>query len=141
GDDMGVSFHKGGDGRRCGAGAGPQRDAAGVAMKARALPLLLAASAACSSPAVTSYRGTLAIDIRDQLAVTVAPRGDGAADVALTFQGAGLGLFDAAAPLVAAGRVEPFPEAGLVLYTGRFRAAPAPGGPCGAQPVSLALSL
>jgi hypothetical protein len=44
-------------------------------------------------------------------------------------------------PLAARGRRERFPETGTELFTATFTAAPSPSGACGADPVTLALSL
>ena len=89
---------------------------------------------------VRAYRGSLAVDIR------------GSAQVGLDL-GAGLdvtlaladvdtkGAFDAAAPLAAHGRRDRFPETGSELFSAVFPVAASPGGPCGDQPVTLALSL
>lgn len=87
-----------------------------------------------------TMQATLAVEIRDTADVTIVPRGSDATAVTLAFS-AGYGLFDPAAPLSAPGRIEAFPEAGMTLYTARFSAPAVASGPCGAQPVSLALAL
>jgi hypothetical protein len=95
------------------------------------------------TPLEGPLRGQLAVDIRDQADVEI--RGEGPAlDVDVTVKlSKGFGLVKDGAALMAPGRVEAFPEAGMTLYTARFEAPAIEGGsgPCGAQPVSLALSL
>jgi hypothetical protein len=54
---------------------------------------------------------------------------------------AGYGLFAPATAIAGEGRLERFPEAGAIFYTAKLSAPPSPGGPCGDEPVSLALSL
>lgn len=89
----------------------------------------------------TRLVGTLSLEIRHtaDLQIAVAPDGVGA-DVSLTLS-EGFGVAPAASALRSAGRVEPVPEAGATLYTARLSAPAQPDGPCGAEPVSLALSL
>ena len=53
----------------------------------------------------------------------------------------GFGVAPQDAELLGKGRVESFPEADLVLYTAKLSLEPTAGGPCGSEPVSLALSL
>jgi len=53
----------------------------------------------------------------------------------------GFGVAPAESALSGSGRIESITEAGATLYTARLSAPAQPAGPCGAQPVSLALSL
>jgi hypothetical protein len=90
-------------------------------------------------PDVSVMRGTLEMEIRDEATVRVEGKGDAArATVVLTN---GYGLAPSDTPLVGAGRIESFPEAEASLITARFAAMGDATGPCGAAPVSLALSL
>jgi len=84
-------------------------------------------------------RGELACDIRETAKVVVTLSGPDA-EVAVTLT-KGYGVAPVGSTLVAEGHVEAFPEAGMELFTTRFDAPADAGGPCGAQPVSLALSL
>lgn len=84
-------------------------------------------------------RGELSVDIREVASVTLRDEGGAVqASIKLT---KGYGVLPAGAELSGAGFVEAFPEAGVSLYTARFDAPADPSGPCGAEPVSLALSL
>ena len=87
------------------------------------------------------YAGTLDVDVTHAADVVVDARAAGAASVKVTFKDSGFGLADPGATLSAEGRIENFPEAGLSLVTARFALPARADGPCGAQPVSLALSL
>jgi len=106
-------------------------------------PLVAFACADSSSvsPVRPTYQGTLAVDIRGSALATLSPSDQGI-DVTLAGWQDGYGLFDAGKPLTAKGRIETFAESpGWEMYTAKFAAIPASGGACGAQPVSLALSL
>lgn len=85
--------------------------------------------------------GTLEIEIRDSATIEIA-RGRSSAEstVRLTLS-EGYGLAPEDSRLEAPGRIEAFPEAHATLYTARFSAPAQTDGPCGEQPVSLALSL
>ena len=116
----------------------------------RLTPILLASMlAACSGngnnsmmPPPAPYQGTLDVDIRNKVDVTLQPGADGTSfTVSLSFKDGSFLLFDQAQPLKATGRIEPFPEASIVLYTAHFSSAAIPAGPCGMQPISLALAL
>ena len=116
----------------------------------RACPLLFAilslgacADSTASNPARSTYAGTLSVDIRGAIALSMAQANDVDLDVSISAKdGNGYGLFDPTKPLTTKGRLEPFPEApGWQMYTARFDVAPVGGGPCGAEPVSLAMSL
>jgi hypothetical protein len=91
----------------------------------------------------TRYRGTLDADIRGTAITSIIVHPGGAADISIQLDTATMPeLVDASAPLVfTAGKVEPFLENGSVLYTGKLSRPAVAGGPCGSQPVSLALSL
>jgi hypothetical protein len=93
-------------------------------------------------PAVTKpavLRGELAIDIRETARLVITSDGaDAQVEVTLT---KGYGVAPVGAALVGNGHAEAFPEAGMGLLTARFDAPADLTGPCGAQPVSLALSL
>ncbi len=105
---------------------------------------LAAATAGCwaddplpKAPEVKTLAGTLAVDIRDTMAVELVITG-GAIDASLTLSKS-FGV--AGGALRGSGTVEPFPEAGTTLYTAKIDAPADPTGPCKAAPISLALSL
>jgi hypothetical protein len=82
--------------------------------------------------------GDLSVDIRETAHLKLTTQGtDLKATVTLT---KGFGVAPVS-EIDGAGSVEAFPEAEMTLYTARFDAPADPSGPCGAQPVSLALSL
>ncbi len=90
----------------------------------------------------TTLQGTLAMDIRGEANVAlVAAAGSSDLTVTLSLKGDTLGLFDPETTWNAAGKVEIFPEADLTLYTAELAAPAWQGGGCGAEPVSVALSL
>jgi len=110
----------------------------------RALIAGLALACGCTDDPVPNLtknplRGELAVDIRDTAEVEI--RGEGPLLEAMVKLSKGHGLAPEGAALTGKGREEAFPEASMTLYTARFDAPPAAGGPCGSAPVSLALSL
>ena len=93
-------------------------------------------------PMETSYGGTLAVDIHGSADVTVVADGLGGASFTIALTGVDTsGLWDAAVPLAAEGRVDAFPEAKTVLYAAKISLPASPGGPCDDEPISLALAL
>jgi hypothetical protein len=93
-------------------------------------------------PAATKplvLHGALAIDIRETASLAITLTG-GDAEVAVTLT-KGYGVAPIGEPLQGQGHVEAFPEASMGLLTARFDAPADASGPCGAAPVSLALSL
>jgi hypothetical protein len=110
-----------------------------------ALPVIAFACAdsTSSNPARVHYAGTLDVDIRGSVDVVLAQSGDQAIDVTLSGWKDGYGLFDPGAPLTATGRIDRFPESpGWEVYSARFATRePVLTGPCGAQSVSLVVSL
>jgi hypothetical protein len=81
---------------------------------------------------------TLDLEIRDRAEVVLETTGERLrAKLTLT---SGFGVAPAGELVSGDGFVEAFPEADATLYTARFSLPPA-AGPCGAEPVSLALSL
>lgn len=88
-------------------------------------------------PVKKTIQGDLAVEIRDTAHVELSLVG-GAIEASITLSN-GYGF--ASGALSGAGRVEPFGEAGSVLYTARFEAPAIFEGPCGGEDVSLALSL
>lgn len=82
---------------------------------------------------------TLDLDIRDQADVELALRGEGlTARITLT---KGFDVAPAGTELRGDGHVERFPEAEVTLYTATFAVDAQGGGPCGDQPLTLALAL
>lgn len=86
--------------------------------------------------------GTLAVDIRQSVTVTLTPSASSATtfDGDLAFGEGDFQLFDAGTHLHGTVTAEAFPEAALTMYVATF-AAPAHAGPCGSQPITLQLSL
>lgn len=110
-------------------------------LAAVALSVLPACGDGEESAKVTARRsvGSLDLDIRDVASVELSALDDAlSAKVRLS---KGFGVAPQDAELVGKGRVESFPEADLVLYTAKLSVEPTAGGPCGSEPVSLALSL
>ncbi|MFT3770566.1 MAG: hypothetical protein QM820_34500 [Minicystis sp.] len=90
-------------------------------------------------PEKTVITGDLDVDIREKAHVELTTVGtDVTVSVSLT---KGYGIAPAASEIKGTARVEAFPEADLTLYTARLDAPADPSGPCGMNPVSLALSL
>ncbi|MCK6588908.1 MAG: hypothetical protein HUU21_23690 [Polyangiaceae bacterium] len=113
-------------------------------MMRRALIAGLALACGCTDDPIVDLgkgplRGELEVDIRDRADVEI--RGEGAELEAMVKLSKGYGLLPEGAMLVGKGREEAFPEAKMTLYTARFDAPPAEGGPCKSLPVSLALSI
>lgn len=91
-------------------------------------------------PAPAKLTGDLDVDIRSSAHVElVVTNGDLTATITLT--GNGFDLAPAPDKLQGTGHVELFPEADATLYTARFDAPAATGGPCAGQPATLWLSL
>jgi hypothetical protein len=90
-------------------------------------------------PPPAPIQGDLAVEIRDTAHVVLT--GPGLDIQAALTLSKGYGLAPAGAEITGMGHVEAFPEADATLYTARIDAPPDPSGPCGAQPISLALSL
>lgn len=84
-------------------------------------------------------QATLSLELRSEAQLVVDANGD-ETRVELTL-GQGFGVAGDGETLKGSGRIERFPEADTVLYTARFRGAPVEGGPCGSEPISVALSL
>lgn len=117
-------------------------------MKKLVCPLAALALAGCFQdeplpPGVTPpdpvvMSGDLETDIRDTTHVSLSITGaDLTASLSVTRT---FGVVPGAA-ISGAGHLESFPEAEMVMYTARFDAPADPSGPCGAQPISLSLSL
>ena len=114
----------------------------------RAWPFFFAlALPACSSdepkpkeqPAETVLDASLDLEARQSIAVTITTRGRKA--TATLVASAGFGVVPAGESLTGPARIDEYPEAGATLYTARLDAPAQAGGPCGDEPVSLALSL
>lgn len=86
-----------------------------------------------------SLRTTLDVDIRESASVRIERHGD-ELDVSIELS-QGFGVAPPGERLRGKGRLERFPEAEVSLYTARFSVRAQPDGPCGAEPISLALSL
>jgi hypothetical protein len=118
----------------------------------RVVALSMLALAACGDeavpaptpPAVTSYQGTLSLEVRGTADVTLLHTGPDTIDVSLALRDVNTrGIFDSATVLSGPGRREPFPETQSELFTSTFALAPSTAAdpPCGAAPVTLALAL
>jgi hypothetical protein len=88
---------------------------------------------------VTTLGGTLDLELRDQSNLELGLRGELlSATLTLT---KGFGVAPAGEPIRGEGRIEAFPEAESKLAAAKFSLPAQAAGPCGAQPVSLALAL
>lgn len=86
--------------------------------------------------------GTLAVDIRQTVDVTLTPRASSADfDAALVFGDGDFQYFDAHGTLRGVVTAEPFPEAQMTMYVATFSAPPRASSPCADQPITLTLSL
>ncbi|MGZ3422867.1 MAG: hypothetical protein ACXVEE_33715 [Polyangiales bacterium] len=106
--------------------------------------LVLGCSKSTESPApeqdaakTVNIEGTLAVDIRQTVAVKITPAGD----LDLVFGDGEFGFFDPNSQLHGKAATEKFPEASMVLYTASFSLPARASSPCAAQPISLHLSL
>lgn len=81
----------------------------------------------------------LDVDIREHAQVRIEQRGS-ELGVRVTLS-RGFGVAGDLATLSGRGRLERFPEADMALYTAKLSSPPVNGGPCGSEPVSLALAL
>lgn len=84
-----------------------------------------------------NIEGTLAVDIRQSVAVKITPAGD----LDLVFGDGDFAFFDPNSQLHGKAATEPFPEASMVLYTATFSLPARASSPCGTQPITLHLSL
>lgn len=93
------------------------------------------------APVDATLRGTLTLELRDSATIEIRlPPNDAPTTTTLTLA-KGFGVAPAGVALTGAGTVERFPEASGTLYTAKLAADPQPAGPCGSEPISLALSL
>jgi hypothetical protein len=99
-----------------------------------------ACDAGSSEVYLERFQGTLAVDVRDAVDVTIAVRPDKTLDVRLAMQGRTFDLVREGT-LTAKGQLESFPEAAMDLYVATWSYPMPAVGPCRGQPVSLALSL
>ena len=115
-------------------------------LSAIAAAALLALSPACSNDEVNenqprgeAYTMCFDLDIEDHgtllLEIT-----DDELEATLTVE-EGNDLVAGGVPMEGTGKHYTFPEVRNLLYTAHFQGAPVPGGPCGDDPVSLAMSL
>ena len=112
----------------------------------RIVPLLALLALACSSsedekkqPPAEVFSGTVDVDIRDTAEVELTTRGD-SLSATLTISN-DWGVLPKSEPISGKGRVEHFPEADVTLYTALIDIEPQSGGPCGSEPITLALAL
>ncbi|MBW2453485.1 MAG: hypothetical protein JRI68_03195 [Deltaproteobacteria bacterium] len=109
--------------------------------------LLLALAAGCdgfTDPAGVvrePLEGTLELELRDTVALTIEVADDGVTTAVTLIPSAGFGVLQPDTPLSAPGRIETFAETGTTLYVAKLSAAPVSSGPCGTEPISIALSL
>ncbi len=106
--------------------------------------LLTSLLAACGSdtaptPEPTAITGTLDLELRETATVTITPTEADRATVEIV-PSASYGLLGPD-PLTATGFVEPYPEAHTTLYTAKFEVPAQSDGPCGSDPISVALAL
>jgi hypothetical protein len=84
-----------------------------------------------------NIEGTLAVDIRQTVAVKITPAGE----LDVTFGEGDFAFFDPATALHGKAVTEPFPEASMVLYTATFSLPARASSPCASAPITLHLSL
>jgi hypothetical protein len=87
----------------------------------------------------TVLDATLELETLEQVTVVLVHNGE-TLDASVTLS-RGYDVAPASRALVGPARVDAFPEAGAILYTARLDGPAQPGGPCGTDSVSLALSL
>lgn len=92
---------------------------------------------ASPSDAATGIRGTLAVEIRQTVDVTISP----AAQITLAFGEGDFGVLEPNTKFTVNGAIEPLPEASATMYTATWAAPKRSAGPCGEQPMTFALSL
>lgn len=120
-----------------------------TALLVLALPLVTGAchdgTAGARQTTQAALAGTLSVELRDHVRIELSARDDadhqGAFDATLHFDAGAYGLWDGPLDLSGVVRVEPFPEAEATLYVAELSAPAKADGPCGARPISLALSL
>ncbi|HHH28246.1 MAG TPA: hypothetical protein ENK57_07870 [Polyangiaceae bacterium] len=112
----------------------------------RHLVTLLVLLAGCGSdtspnptPAPAPLAGTLELELRDTAIVTVTPTDGDRATIEIV-PSADFGLLGSEA-LTATGFVERYPEANSTMYTAKYEVAAQADGPCGSEPISVALAL
>lgn len=93
------------------------------------------------APVDSVLRGTLTLEVRDSASIELVVPNDGSATSVKITLDQGFGVAPAGVELSGTGRAASFPEAHSTLYTARLSAPAQPAGPCGAEPISLALSL
>lgn len=110
------------------------------------LALLALPLAGCGSdttptptPEPTVLTGTLDLELRDTATVSVTPTEADRATIAIT-PSATYGLLGGD-PLTATGFVERYPEANSTMYTAKYDVPAQSDGPCGSEPISVALAL
>lgn len=98
--------------------------------------------AASTSPpgVVATTSGTLSLELRDSLELTLERLEDGTSRARVRLA-RGFGVAPEGTELSGEARVVQLRESEGTLHTARFALAPVEGGPCGSQPVSLALAL
>jgi hypothetical protein len=113
-------------------------------MKNMVLTWILLAFLGCAeesgeAPVAGPLQGNLALEIRDQAELKIEGQGQ---KRRISIQcSKGFGFAPEGQMLSAEGLAEAFPEAKMTLFTARFEPVSLPGSRCGAEPVSLALSL
>ena len=104
-------------------------------------PLVLACNKDKIAPKGPEHaEGTIAIELRANAQLTLQEKADDALAVSMKLDQP-FDVFDPSATIVADGRIERFPEAGLRMYTAQFQSPPRAGSPCGDKPASVALAL
>jgi hypothetical protein len=112
-------------------------------MKTLATSLLVATVTACDGTpsGVTTLEGTLAIEVIDSATVRIEPRAESDSTKVTVTSQAGYGVLPPGEPLLGEGYAETISETEGTFYSARFSSEPIVPGPCGNQPISLALSL
>jgi len=119
-----------------------------IRLRTLALVALAMLAAGCGDdatkppPGNAKITGKLELELRETATVTIEPDpSDASGKAAITIEpSASYGLLGGGA-LRADGFVERYPEAGTTLYTAKLEAPAQSDGPCGEEPISLALAL
>jgi len=107
-----------------------------------ALVALFGCSKKDDSPApLPVANGTLSVDIRQSVTVTLTKRSETEHDIDLAFGEGEFSYFDASTTLRGKGTIERFPEADTTMYVATWNLPARASSPCKSSPIALALSL
>jgi hypothetical protein len=104
--------------------------------------LIALSSLGCAVDETVAPAGTSAVlelELRDQATISILPAPDARAATFIVAPSASHGVLPSR--MQAQGSIEPIPEAQATLYMARFVGEPIANGPCGDEPIAIALSL